>query len=211
MLAEVASFNTIKRRLQSQRPHDHRLEAALPQIRARRAGQVTLQAVDFETVFFPEPMHRVFADTERGRQFGEVQWVEPSLGFLRVADRNPALQSYVLTIHCDRPLVSYSVLILHQGQQTQSLQPIERGTESDMHNSRVPPYFYAARNCRPVFDLRNRHSKDCRGSCQTILGRGIQVRTRSHERDRRGLFNFIEAPLLCQFYRLCPLTFLAPS
>jgi hypothetical protein len=70
MLAEVAFFNTIKRRLQSQRPHDHRLEAALPQIQARRAGQVTLHAVEFETVFFPEPMHRVFADTERGRQFG---------------------------------------------------------------------------------------------------------------------------------------------
>ncbi len=33
------------------------------------AGQVTLQAVGFETGFFPDPMYRVFADTQRGRQF----------------------------------------------------------------------------------------------------------------------------------------------
>jgi hypothetical protein len=57
------------------------------------AGQVTLQAVGFETGFFPDPMHHVFADTQRGRQLAATPMGGSVAGFLAGGRQNPRPQS----------------------------------------------------------------------------------------------------------------------
>jgi hypothetical protein len=62
------------------------------------AGQVTLQAVGFQASFFPDPMHCVLADSSAVASLRQLQCVEPSLGFLRVADRIRARKAGVRTV-----------------------------------------------------------------------------------------------------------------
>ena len=53
------------------------------------AGQVTLQAMRFQARFFPDPMHSVLADSERGRQLTATPigwnrcWVPCEFSFAR--------------------------------------------------------------------------------------------------------------------------------
>jgi hypothetical protein len=46
------------------------------------AGQVTLQTMRFQARFFPDPMHSVFADSERGRQLTATPMGGTVAGFL---------------------------------------------------------------------------------------------------------------------------------
>jgi hypothetical protein len=57
------------------------------------AGQVTLQAVGFETGFLPDPMHSVLADTQRCRQFAATPMGGTVVGFLARGRQNPGPQS----------------------------------------------------------------------------------------------------------------------
>lgn len=57
------------------------------------AGQVTLQAMGFEASFFPEPMHSVLADSQRGRQFAATPMRGTVAGLLAGGRQNPSPQS----------------------------------------------------------------------------------------------------------------------
>ena len=54
---------------------------------------VTLQAVGFQARFFPDPMHRVLADTQRGRQFAATPMGGTVAGFLAGGRQDPGPQS----------------------------------------------------------------------------------------------------------------------
>jgi len=62
------------------------------------AGHVVFEAVRLEARLLPNPMHNVFTDAQPGRQFAQLQCVDPSLGFLRVADRMRARRAGVSTL-----------------------------------------------------------------------------------------------------------------
>jgi len=57
------------------------------------AGQVTLQAMRFQASFFPDPMHRVLADSQRGRQFAATPMPGTVVGFLAGGRQNSGWQS----------------------------------------------------------------------------------------------------------------------
>ncbi len=57
------------------------------------AGQVTLQAMGFEPGFFPDPMHRVFADTQGGCQFPATPMGGTVAGFPAGGRQNAGPQS----------------------------------------------------------------------------------------------------------------------
>src|SRR5215469_2150863 len=56
------------------------------------AGQVTLQAVRFETGFLPHPMDGVFADAQGRRQFAAAPMGGTVAGFLACSRKNPGPQ-----------------------------------------------------------------------------------------------------------------------
>ena len=62
------------------------------------AGPVVFEAVRFQAGFLPNPMHGVFADAQCGASLRQLQGVDPSLGFLRVADRMRARRAGVSTL-----------------------------------------------------------------------------------------------------------------
>jgi hypothetical protein len=57
------------------------------------AGQVTLQTMGFQARFFPDPMHSVLADAQRGRQFAATPMRGTIAGFLAGGGQNPGPQS----------------------------------------------------------------------------------------------------------------------
>jgi len=58
------------------------------------AGQVTLQTVGFETGFFPDPMHGVFAHFQSRRQFATTPMGGTVAGFLASGRQNPGAQCW---------------------------------------------------------------------------------------------------------------------
>lgn len=57
------------------------------------ASHVTLQAMGLQARFFPDPMHRVLADSQRGRQFAATPMRGTVAGFLAGGGQNPGAQS----------------------------------------------------------------------------------------------------------------------
>ena len=52
------------------------------------AGQVTFQAMGFQASFFPDPMHSVLADSQRGGQFAATPMGGTIAGFLAGGRQN---------------------------------------------------------------------------------------------------------------------------
>jgi len=62
------------------------------------AGHVTLQAMGFQARFFPDPMHRVLADSECGRQFAATPMGGTVAGFLAGGRQNAGRKAGVSTV-----------------------------------------------------------------------------------------------------------------
>ena len=62
------------------------------------AGHVTLQAMGLQSSFFPDPMHRVFADSQRCRQFAATPMGGTVAGFLASGRQNPARRAGVNSV-----------------------------------------------------------------------------------------------------------------
>ena len=61
-------------------------------------GHVSFEAMRLEAGFLPNPMHGVFLTPSTEASLRQLQCVEPSLGFLRVADKMRARKAGVRTL-----------------------------------------------------------------------------------------------------------------